>query len=202
MGTVTLLTNPAKKRKAASKKRAVAKTIKRAKPKRRITSKAEASKAGRALRRRRRNPIKRGVVDTYLMPSLKGAAGAVAINTIYDMLPIPPSLQVGMVGNGVKMAVAIGLGMAAEKAKITKGTTAKDMVSGALTVQMAGMMTEILGGALTSLPAPEPTGTGYISPAPTRGGSLGVYDRSGVDPSAFSTGMGMYDFAEAGNGGW
>ena len=197
MGTVTLLTNPKRRtakratRKPVAAARKVARKAKTARKYPRPT-KARASMAARVLRRRRKNPSARGIVDANLMPALKGAVGAVAINTVYDMLPIPANLQVGMVGNLVKMGAAIGIGMAAEKAKLAKGTTARDMVNGMLTVQLAGMLSEVVGGVTATLPTPTPAATGYVSAAPTAG-ALGMYEQGG-----FESTLGMYDYAAPG----
>lgn len=196
MGTVTLLTNP-KRRTTRKPAKVGIRKARKAKTARKypVPSKARASSAARVLRRRRRNPAGRGVVDTNLLPALKGAAGAVVLETLYDMLPIPPQYQVGMVGNLVKAGAAIGIGMAADKAKVLKGGNARDLVNGALTVQFAGMMREIVGGAMaTATPAPE--ATGYISPAPVAG-NLGMYEQGAYD-GGFSTGLGVYETVPAG----
>lgn len=193
MGTVTLLTNP-RKRVGSKPKKRVIRAARKAKTKRKYPSKARATAAARVLRRRRRNPSARGIVDANLMPAIKGAVGAVAIDTAYDMLPIPANLQVGAVGNLVKMGVSIGMGMAVEKFKLTKGTTAREMVNGALTVQLTGLVKELVGGAMGAIPAGTPeSGAGYISASPTAG-ALGMYE-SGAYDAGF--GLGVYEQAPA-----
>lgn len=199
MATVTLLTNPRKRKKSSRKTPARKSTALRAStPKKRKSPKRRKNPVGTPVSkmrtiRRRRNPIKaRGVVDANLMPSLKGALGAIAIDSVYNMLPVPAEMQVGAIGHVVKGGVAIALGMLAENMKLTKKDNAQQMVNGALTVQLHGLAQEMLGGFIGgSVTVPTETGVSYAGAALTAGPmpGMGMYDFTGA-----SDGLGMYDY--------
>lgn len=96
-----------------------------------ITSAAAASRAGRALRHRRPNPIGGFVKDT-LMPSVVGGAGALALDVAVGMLPLPPALKSGPMAPLVKAAGAVGIGMLA--GQFLGRRTGEQVAAGALTV--------------------------------------------------------------------
>lgn len=200
MATVTLLTNPRKRTRRKTAKRKTTAMARSAPARRSNPRRRMAATTARRRVARRRNPIKKGVVDTNIMPSLKGAVGAVAVDTLYDMAPIPSAWQVGAVGHGVKALFAIGAGMVAENMKLANRRHAVDMVNGALTVQFAGLVKEVVGattGAIGTATTQTETAagdntTGYISAAPPAGrmmagdGGMGIYDTVPGE-------MGMYE---------
>lgn len=199
MAKTVFLSNPAK-RKAPKRRKTTAKRVSTTKrkttAKRRRPSKARASTAARLLRRRRRNPAKRGIVDSTIMPAAKGAAGAIAIDMVYNLIPIPAEYQSGMVGSLVKMVGVIGIGMAAEKSKIVKPATSRDAVNGALTVQIYNLGQELVGSVMAGSlsPAPADGGTGYIATA-QNAGELGlgyVSPATGFNGTPGNT-MGMFN---------
>lgn len=96
-----------------------------------ITSATAASRAGRALRHRRPNPIGGFVKDT-LMPSVVGGAGALALDVAVGMLPLPPALKSGPMAPLVKAAGAVGIGMLA--GQFLGRRTGEQVAAGALTV--------------------------------------------------------------------
>lgn len=79
-----------------------------------------------------RNPV--GGVKTALMDAAYGAGGAVAMDLAMGFLPLPTSLQSGPLNYAAKGAIAIGLGMAAEK--FLGSARGSKIADGALTVVM------------------------------------------------------------------
>lgn len=120
-----------------------------------ITSAAAASRAGRALRHRRPNPVN-GIgtfVKGTLMPSVVGGAGALALDVAMGMLPLPPALKSGPMAPLVKAAGAVGLGMIAGKALGRR--TGEQVAAGALTVTVYNvarmMLVKASGGRIPGL---------------------------------------------------
>lgn len=166
MARVNVFSNPKKrpsKRRKAKRRTTVAKRAS-APAKRRRRSNPAPRPAKRRVARRR-NPIKgKGVVDQNLMPALKAAAGAIVLDGAYSFLPIPAEYQSGQMGALVKGAATIGMGMLAERSKVMKPATVRDMVNGALTVQLHSIGQELVGGimasgAVTTTPATGDDGT-------------------------------------------
>lgn len=87
----------------------------------------------------KRNPIDtkraKGMLTENIKPAAVGAIGALGIDIIWGKLPVPASLRSGMIKYPVKAALAIGLGMMAEKV-LPKDMQkhAVDVVRGSLTV--------------------------------------------------------------------
>lgn len=120
-----------------------------------ITSATAASRAGRALRHRRPNPVN-GIgtfVKGTLMPSVVGGAGALALDVAMGMLPLPPALKSGPMAPLVKAAGAVGLGMIAGKALGRR--TGEQVAAGALTVTVYNvarmMLVKASGGRIPGL---------------------------------------------------
>lgn len=141
----------------ARRKAPAAKRVSRAKPKRRsapraaaaparsaprrakrrshpITSRTEASVAGRKLRYRRKNPIGAGFIGDTLIPSAIGGAGALGLDVLMGVLPLPVAMKTGPMAPVVKVAGAIGLGFVA--GKLTSRKTANQIAAGAITVTL------------------------------------------------------------------
>lgn len=159
--------NP-KKRKAARKHKAkrVTVTAKRNPVMARKTKRRTKSKAKRRFSfRARRNPIvPKGFGDSHIKPAIVGAAGAlindVAVGAIIKRLPV--SMQRPELRHAVKALVAVGLGVAASKARIASSSMVKAATVGALTcvthdaaraqvqkllpsIQMGEYLSEVLG---------------------------------------------------------
>lgn len=89
----------------------------------------------RVMRRRRSNPIRVGNVFSQLMPAVKGAAGAIATDVAFRMIPLPGALSAlkgGMLAPVTKIAVALGVGYLASR--FGGRTLGREMTSGALVV--------------------------------------------------------------------
>lgn len=117
-----------------------------------ITSAAAASRAGRALRHRRPNPIGGFVKDT-LMPSIVGGAGALALDVAVGVLPLPPAMKTGPMAPLVKAAGAVGIGMLA--GQLLGRRTGEQVAAGALTVTVYNvarqMLNKVSGGRIPGL---------------------------------------------------
>lgn len=160
-----------------------------------ITSAAAASRAGRALRHRRPNPIGGFVKDT-LMPSVVGGAGALALDVAVGMLPLPPALKSGPMAPLVKAAGAVGLGMIASKALGRR--TGEQVAAGALTVTVYNvarmMLVKASGGRIPGLSGyVDEYVSEYVDYAPPQlgyessGGQVGYDDT--VEMAGFETGV-------------
>lgn len=181
-----MLINPkrrTRKKTASRKRRTVRRNPVAANPRRRRRSVALAAR--RAVRRVRRNPSARalgGGVMNDVMNAAIGAGGAIGVNMIYDMLPLPLSMKSGMAQTVGKAATAIALGIVGKK---VLGRAAGQMAAGALTV----IAYDAIKGFM---PAPGVAGLGYMNPGINAGylpqQGMGEY----VDTRAFSTGMGEY----------
>lgn len=121
------------KRRAARHTAAPAAAPRRAKRRsHRITSRAAATVAGRQLRYRRKNPI--GFLSETLVPSAIGGAGALGLDVLFGVLPLPATLKASPFFPAVKVAGAIGLGMAA--GMVVSKKTANQIAAGAITVTL------------------------------------------------------------------
>jgi hypothetical protein len=97
-----------------------------------ISSRRAASRAGRVLRYRRPNPID-FMVNT-LMPSVVGGAGALALDVVVGVLPLPDTLKTGPMAPLVKIVGAVGLGMLGSK--MVNRRVGEQIAAGAITVQI------------------------------------------------------------------
>lgn len=169
-----MLINPARR---PSKRRKASPAQLRALAKGRATRKRNALATNPAPRRRRRstlravsrrarrNPIGMTGIMGSLMSAFTGAAGAVGVNAVYNLLPLPATMKTGMTGSATKMALAVGLGMIA---KPMVGRAAGKMVEGSLTVTafevVQGLLPVNMGGSSVA-------GLGYMSPGMNAGGN-------------------------------
>jgi hypothetical protein len=100
------------------------------------------------------------------MGAVQGAVGAVGVNAVFNMLPLPATLKTGMAASATKMALAVGLGMLA---KPMLGRAAGKMAEGAMTVAafdvVNGLIPATMGGSSVA-------GLGYMSPGMVAGGSM------------------------------
>lgn len=117
-----------------------------------ITPAAVATRAGRQLRYRRKNPVGGFVKDT-LMPSVIGGGGALALDVLLGVLPLPAQFKTGPMAPVVKVAGAIGLGYAA--GMVVNKRTAEQIAAGALTVTFyniaKGLLVRFGGGKIPGL---------------------------------------------------
>jgi len=160
-----------------------------------ITSATAASRAGRALRHRRPNPIGGFVKDT-LMPSVVGGAGALALDVAVGMLPLPPALKSGPMAPLVKAAGAVGIGMLA--GQFLGRRTGEQVAAGALTVTVYNvarmMLVKASNGRIPGLSGyVDEYVSEYVDYAPPQlgyessGGQVG--DDDTVEMAGFETGV-------------
>jgi hypothetical protein len=134
--------------------------------------------------RARRNPALRatGVMNDIMQAAI-GAVGAIGVNYIYDMLPLPMAMKTGFGGAAGKAGAAIALGMLARP---MLGRAAGTMAQGALIVIAYDMIRSMLPPTMPTNTA----GLGYTSPAI----QAGYLPQQGIGEyvPAFSSGMGEY----------
>lgn len=116
--------------------------------------------------RRRTNPSPRLSVRSIqgnVINAVPGAFGALGLDILLGLVPIPAEWKAGMVGYLTKALGAIGLGMVANMAVSAKTATA--MTEGALTVMLHGAMRELVATNLPQVPLgmylPSMNGMGY-----------------------------------------
>jgi hypothetical protein len=144
-----------------------------------------------ASRRRapRRNPIGMSGITSSVFSAVQGAGGALAVNALYNLLPIPAGMKTGLAGSGTKMLLAVGLGMAL---KPMLGRTAGKMAEGAMTVAafeaMQSFVPVNMGGNSIA-------GLGYMSPGMNAGAAQALPNQSVAGMSGmgeYVSGMGEY----------
>lgn len=193
---------PKPRARPAAKKRAAPRAAAPARPKRRttarrgpggwpITSAQAASRAGRALRHRRPNPLGLGgFVKSTLMPSVVGGAGALALDVAVGLLPLPPALKTGPMAPLVKAAGAVGIGMLA--GQLMGRRVGEQVAAGGLTVMAYNLGRQMLvkasGGKIPGLSEYVSEYVDYAPPQlgyESSGGQVGEY----ADLEGFETGV-------------
>lgn len=129
----------------------------------------KAAKTGK----RRHNPMgfRLGSMKTFsretLMPSVIGGAGALGLDILLGVLPIPDNFKAGPLRPVTRVAGAIGLGLAA--GMMVKRQTAHQVVAGALTVvlydTMKSYLSQMAGGKIPGLGIYEIPGIGLYEVA-------------------------------------
>lgn len=173
--------SPAQLRALAKARRARAGLSSNPAPRRRRRTSLRA--VARSTRRRaRHNPIGMGGIMGSLMGAVQGAGGALAVNAVFNLLPLPVTLKTGMAATATKMALAVGVGMLA---KPMLGRTAGKLAEGAMTVAafeaIQGMLPVSMGGSSVA-------GLGYMSPGLVAGGNM----LPNMSVPNFPSGMGEY----------
>lgn len=179
---------PAQLRALAKARRARAGLSTNPAPRKRRSLRAIARNPSR--RRARRNPIGMSGIMGDLMNAAQGAAGAIAVNGVVNLLPLPPTMAVGWQRQAVNFAAAVALGTFGRK---LLGRTAGKMAEGAMTVAaynvIAGMVPVSMGGTAAGV-----AGLGYMSPGMIAGSLPGVLpngsNMSGM--GEYVSGMGEY----------
>lgn len=144
----------------------------------------------RARRRVRRNPISlkkfnpKSVLNHAVIPAAIGGAGALAVDVIWAMLPIPATFKSGAVGIVAKIAGAVAIGALA--GKFVGGKTGEAITVGAVTVTAYDILKNFVRTSVPSLPLSEYiSGIGYVQAGPyIDGGNVGEYV-DGVGPAAY-----------------
>jgi len=113
----------------------------------------------RIVRRRRRNPagLSGGKIFSLVMPAVKGAVGAIAVDLIWNKLPVPATVKAGNVGYLAKGAAALAFGFLGQK---FLGKTAAEMAVGSLTVTAYNAIKANVGPSIGL------AGMGYSGAAP------------------------------------
>jgi hypothetical protein len=111
------------------------------------------------------------------MGAIPGAVGALGLDMLLGVVPIPATWKSGMLGYVTKIFGAIGLGMIAKT--VVSSHTAAQLTQGALTVMFHGILRDFVATNVPSVPLGV-----YLAPRT----SLGYYG-SGWNPDA---GMGAY----------
>lgn len=137
-----LLVNP---RKRKTRRKIAKKPVKR-----RSSTTLAAPRKTKTVRRRRRNPAPRSIIRSTVMPAATAAGGALALDVIMGLLPVPATLKTGPLRHVVKGAGAIGMGMAA--GMFVKPETARLFATGALTVAMHDAAREMVGRFMPGVP--------------------------------------------------
>jgi hypothetical protein len=178
---------PAQLRALAKARRVRAGVSSNPSPRRRRRSLRAVSRTTR--RRARRNPIGMTGIMGNIMNAVQGAGGALAVNAVFNMLPLPVTMKTGLAVPAVKMALAVGVGMFA---KPLLGRAAGKMAEGAMTVAayeaIQGVLPISMGGSSVA-------GLGYMSPGMTAG-STGAIPNMSMPSMAgmgeYVSGMGEY----------
>lgn len=84
---------------------------------------------------RRRNPVNTTAIMGKITGALAGAGGALILDKVYDVLPLPDAAKTGWGQVAGKLAAAVALGVVAEKVAGRKPMIAQG-VMGAMTVTM------------------------------------------------------------------
>lgn len=152
----------------------------------------------RSMRRRRRNPAMRlprvGQVTQMLVPAFQGAAGAIATDAAFRMIPLPGALaqlKTGFLAPVTKIAVAIGVGAIANA--IGGRQLGQRMTSGALVMIAYDFWRATLARFMPQAAGEYISGLGY-------GGAGMIVDDSGqIVPNGgmqeYISGMGEGDFS-------
>lgn len=164
--------NMAKKARSAAQKRATAKMIaanrrmRRAKNPSTALTTAAANPRGKSKRRRssgrkvtyyrRKNPIGRGgfaldkFLSSTLMPAAAGAGGALAIDVLLGVLPLPPALKSGLMRPVVRIGGALGMGALA--GMLGGRRIGEQVAAGGLTVLMYDTLRALMPKVLPGVP--------------------------------------------------
>lgn len=143
-------------------------------------------------RRASRNPIGVGGVMQSVIGAAQGAGGALAVNAVFGMLPLPDTLKTGLGGTATKMALALGMGMAGKK---ILGRAAVKMAEGAMTVAAYDAMKMYLPASMGGeAPSEAVAGLGYYGPAINAGTLPGIMPNTSMQNSMgeYVSGMGEY----------
>jgi hypothetical protein len=133
-------------------------------------------------RKRRRNPIGgrfslRGFTNNTLMPSAIGAAGALGLDVLMGLLPLPAAIKTGPMRPLTRIAGAVGIGMLA--GMITNRRLGEQVAAGAVTVVMYDTLKSFVRQAVPTLPmaglSEDYPSMEYVSPAMMTDESLSAY---------------------------
>ena len=162
---------------------------------RRVHRKLTSTSHHKRRRSYRRNPIRMGGIGNQLMGAAYGAMGAITLDVIMGKLPLPASMQSGVMHTLIKAigAIALGMGVGAAGAK----RAGPKVAEGALSVVFHDAIKTQLAVSMPTLTLGD-TAIPYY-PTPAADGQLGYYNGGMVVPDNFgeyvedqSAGMGEY----------
>lgn len=134
------------------------------------------------------NPM--GYVKNTIIPAGIGAAGALGLDVLLGVLPIPVALQSPTLRPVLRIAGAIGLGYLASM--VAGKSIGEQVTAGAITVTLYDVLKGVVQQAVPSIPlSGYDYDLGYMSPALQAGDSLSEYV-SGMDLNEYVNGMGEY----------
>jgi len=133
-----------------------------------------------------------------LMPSVVGGAGALALDVVVGVLPLPDTLKTGPMAPLVKIAGAVGLGMLGSK--MISRRVGEQIAAGAITVQLynfaKAQLIKLGGGKIPGLSMyPDGYLSEYVSGSGGYDPALGYTDSGiqvGVDNSMAGYESGVY----------
>lgn len=148
---------------------------------RRRRSSGTASRAGRTLRRYRRNPSLRigNAVSQVIKPAVTQAVGGLVLDLAMGYIPLPAMLATGYAKSLTKVALAVGIGIVGQK--VTKGATAKSLALGAATIAIHDLLKGLVQTNMPSIRLGgsddmwDMAGLGYTNFAPTFNDDAGLY---------------------------
>lgn len=143
--------------------------------------------------RYRRNPRRAfnimGIVQDTVIPAATAAGGAIALDVVWNFLPVPAMLKVGPMRYVAKGAGAIAMGMVA--GMVVPPATARAFTAGAMTVVMYEALKEMLGTFVPGLALSGAYDIDYLGQYPSSAAVVGQEsDLSAYFPS--NEGMGAY----------
>lgn len=201
----------AKKARSAAQRRATAKMIAANRRARRAANPSSAARPARRSKRRsssravtvyrrRRNPIGGGrgfafdkFLGATLMPAAAGGAGALALDVLLGVLPLPAALKSGMMRPVVRIGGSLGLGALAGMLGGRK--LGEQVAAGALTVVMYDTMRALMPRILPNVPlAANDLELAYYQ----AGQEVGAADPEALE--ALEDEVGLYDLESGGVG--
>lgn len=128
------LINPARRKKSKAKRKS-SRRRNPVSPSNAVRAMAANPKRKKRFSRRRRNPAARagigGMIQKNVIPAVTAAGGALGLDILWGMLPLPEQVKAGPMRHVAKAAGAIALGFVAQN--IVKRETAQLMTLGMLT---------------------------------------------------------------------
>lgn len=176
MGQLMLI-NPRKRRTAKKATPAQLRALRKARAARKISRNPAPRRKLRVSRgkaRVRRNPIGLPNIMSDIMGAVQGAAGAFAVNAVFNVMPLPLTMKSNpnaMMPTALKLGLAVAVGVLGRP---LLGRAAGKMAEGAMTVvaydAMRGFIPIPFGGTAPTL--------GYYSPGLNAGSIDNVYGNS------------------------
>lgn len=175
-----MLVNPRRKRRKAARKMTAKQRQYFAPRRRRAASRAAPKRRRRRTvaraaptHRRRRRSFRRSragsvsiqnALGGFVMPAATGAAGAIGLDILWGLLPIPANLKTGQLAPVIKAAGLIGIGMVAQQTRVLPPRFVHEAVGAGLTVMAYNFIKGIVQQSMPQVALGE-----YISGYPELG---------------------------------